>query len=79
PSFSITSFHFPLSLFLSYLIPIISFCLSSLIFISHHSFSSSHHFFLSPITPFFFLFPINSHYSFLLPFIFYYFPYSIVI
>src|SRR6266496_4459599 len=58
------SHHF-LSLFLSYLLPIIAFCLSSLLFVSHHSFSSpitpfrlpsllfvSHHSFSSPITPF---------------------------
>src|SRR6266542_1709723 len=38
------SHHF-LSLFFSYLLPIIAFCLSSLLFVSHHSF-------LSPITLF---------------------------
>jgi hypothetical protein len=37
--------------FLSCLFPIISFCLSSLPFVSHHSSSSSHHSFSSPITP----------------------------
>ncbi|RGB28883.1 hypothetical protein C1646_715015, partial [Rhizophagus diaphanus] len=54
PLFSITFFHFPLFLFLSCLLPIISFS-------SHHSFSSPItplHFLiisLHPISPFYFL------------------------
>ncbi|RGB29055.1 hypothetical protein C1646_714386, partial [Rhizophagus diaphanus] len=59
--------------FLSCILPIISFRLPSLLFVSHRFFSSSHHFFSSLITPFCFpsLFFII---SLLLPFIFYYFP-----
>ncbi|RGB38762.1 hypothetical protein C1646_691695, partial [Rhizophagus diaphanus] len=79
PLFSITSFHFALFLFLSCLLPIISFCLSSLLFVSHHLSSPSHYSsssyfsFLFPITPLLFFTPFHLLLLLIIPLLFHFF------